>query len=564
VDESAVAQLSRSETFEELGRRRFDLLVIGGGIIGAGIAWQAARAGLAVALVDRSDFGSQTSSASSKLVHGGLRYLRLGDVRLVREAHRERRALVQIIAPHLVRRLPFLLPLYDRGPYRPGAVQAGLWLYSTLARERLGRLVPPDRARRSVPSLRTDGLHACGTYADAWTHDSRLCLAAVTGAAEAGAVVANYVEVTALRIAAARVAGAEVEDRIGDGRTSVSARAVVNATGPWVDSVRRLEDPRAASAGRLSKGVHVFVEPEEPWSAALVIPHDKVRVSFAVPWEGLLLLGTTDTVYEGGPDDADVTEAEVAQVLAEAAVALEPDAVARGRIRSTSAGLRVLPGAGGATVRLRRETVLLRGRHGMLSVAGGKLTTFRRIALDALAALRPDLGLRRLDTAPAPLPGAAGLAEATARLARERPDLDPSLRAHLLHLYGSRASDVLAVADRDPALLEPLRAGGPDIAAQAVYAYEREWACSDDDVLQRRTTVGPRGLAAEQRQAGDDEHGPDDARRAEPLAEDDRGTGGRDHDARLAHGGDRRGRGELERRENEGVGAEHREPRERR
>ena len=174
---------ARTAAIDRLGGQAFDLLVIGGGIVGAGIAAEAARAGLAVALVDRGDFGGGTSSASSNLIHGGLRYLRLGDVRLVREAHHERRVLMQVAAPHLVRRLPFLLPLYRNGPYGPLTVQAGLVLYSTLARARLRRLVPRERAREHVPGLRLDGLRSCGLYADAVTHDARLCLANVRAAA---------------------------------------------------------------------------------------------------------------------------------------------------------------------------------------------------------------------------------------------------------------------------------------------------------------------------------------------------------------------------------------------
>lgn len=484
MDELAGGQSWRGCAMEELASRRFDLLVIGGGIVGAGIANEAARAGLAVALVDKGDFGAATSSASSKLVHGGLRYLRLGDVRLVREAHRERRALMRVVAPHLVRRLPFLLPLYEDGPYRPAAVQLGLWLYSTIARERLGGVVPPERARRSVPPLRLEHLRGCGLYADAWTNDSRLCLANVRAAADGGATVLNHAEVTALRIEHGRVAGAEVAG------VTVSARAVVNATGPWVDRVRRLEDPRARPSSRLSKGAHALLPLGEPWSAALTIPHDRVRVSFAVPWEGMLLLGTTDELYDGHPDAVEATDDDVRSILEEAALALDPELLRPELVRCRFAGLRVLPGAGGATTTARRETVFQRGPAGMLSVAGGKLTTYRRIALEALEAL----GVAGTDRAPVPLPGAAGLAEASARLARSRPELEAAERSHLVHLYGSLAEEVVSHADENPALLERLHPDAPDIAAQVVYARSREWACTADDVLRRRTTLALRGL----------------------------------------------------------------------
>ena len=258
----------------ELARAPFDLLVVGSGIVGAGIASEAARVGLRVALVDRSDFGGATSSASSKLIHGGLRYLRLGDVKLVREAHAERRALLRVVAPHLVRRIPFLFPVYRGGPYRPATIQAGLWTYSTLAGDKLGGLVKPERARRSVPALRLEGLRGCGVYQDSWTHDGRLCLANVTAAAEAGATVLNYAEVVDLATVDGAVAGAEVHDRLSGEIFAVEARAVVNATGPWLDVLRRLEEPGVAPYGQLSKGVHVDAATR---GAVVVGAHDPAR-----------------------------------------------------------------------------------------------------------------------------------------------------------------------------------------------------------------------------------------------------------------------------------------------
>jgi len=487
-------ELSRDRALAELSERRFDLLIIGGGIIGAGIACEAARLGLAVALVERADFASGTSSASSKLIHGGLRYLRLGDIRLVREAHAERRALMHVVAPHLVRRLSFLMPLYRGGPYRPRTIQAGLWLYSTLARERLGGLVPPERAHKAVPAIRLEGLQACGVYSDSWTNDSRLCLANVRGAAEAGATVANYVEVQELRDVEGRIRGAAAVDCLTGEALTVSARAVVNATGPWVDRVRLLEDPAAAPSSRLSKGVHVTLPLPQPWSAALTIPHDKVRVSFAVPWEGMLLLGTTDTLYEGEPGDVAATPADVQQVLDEASVAVDPGLLRPGAVLSTFAGLRVLPGTGQDTASARRETVLLPGTKGMLSVAGGKLTTYRRISLEALDALGPELGIHRLDRSPKPLPGAADPGRAARQLAREFPQLRHDVRARLVHAYGTLAAEVLAPAAERPALLEPLHPDAPELVAQAVYARAAEWACTPEDVLRRRTTLALRGL----------------------------------------------------------------------
>jgi glycerol-3-phosphate dehydrogenase len=204
----------------------------------------------------------------------------------------------------------------------------------------------------------------------------------------------------------------------------------------------------------------------------------------------MLLLGTTDTLHEGGPDSVVAEQADIERVLEEAAGAVEESVVRREQIRSVFAGLRVLPQSGRETARARRETVYIRDESGLLTVAGGKLTTYRRIALDALERLSADLGLHRVDREPWPLPGAAGLERVTLPV-----EVGPALRAHLLGLYGSLASEVLEPALADPTLLEPLSADAPDIAAQAVYAAEHEWARNPEDILRRRTTLALRGLA---------------------------------------------------------------------
>ena len=374
-----------------------------------------------------------------------------------------------VVAPHLVRRLPFLFPLYDHGPYRPAVVQTGIVLYSMLAGSRLNGLVPVERARRIVPQLRVERLRSCAVYADAWTNDARLTLGNIRAAADRGATVLNYAELVALRDDGGDVAV--------DGTTvAVRARAIVNAAGPWVDHVRRLEDQAARPSIRLSKGVHVLVDGGSDWGAALTIPHDRVRVSFAVPWEGMLLLGTTDTLHEGEPETAEVAEADIDHVLREAALAVE----GLGQPRATFCGLRVLPSGADRTATARRETVLSRGRTGMVSVAGGKLTTYRQIALDTLAFL----GVRGLSQRPRPLPGAIGLDRI------EWPaELDERTRSHLLHLYGSLAYEVLGPAAEDPSLLEPIVPDRPDLRAQELYAQTHEWAVNSEDVVRRRTTV---------------------------------------------------------------------------
>jgi glycerol-3-phosphate dehydrogenase len=485
-----IHDLGRERAVATLVERRFDVLVVGGGIIGAAIAAHASRAGLGVALVDAGDFAGATSSASSKLIHGGLRYLRLGDVRLVREAHHERRALSRIVAPHLVKRTPFLLPLYSGGPFRPSFVQSGIVVYSLLARSRVNWLVGADEAGARVPPLRLEGLRSCALYADATTNDTRLCLANVRAAADFGACVLNRAEVVTLRSHGGKVVGADV--RVDGESVSVNAGVVVNAAGPWVDHVRRLENERLGTSVRLSKGVHVVLSREDEWAAALTVPQDDIRVTFAVPWYDLLVLGTTDTEYEGDPGAVAVQPVEVDEVIAEASVALRAESVARDRVRATYAGLRVLPAGDGESVSARRETVFTKSPGGMLNVAGGKLTTYRRIALEALDRLRPELGLHRIDRRPWPLPGAVAL-----DVARLHGDLEPEIRSHLFHLYGSLAPDVLAPAREDPSLLERLHPAGPDIVAQARYAVTHEWARTVDDVLRRRTTCFYRGLTDE-------------------------------------------------------------------
>jgi glycerol-3-phosphate dehydrogenase len=465
----------RAGTLERLGSQTFDLLVIGAGIVGARVAYEAARTGATVALIDAGDFGGATSSASSKLVHGGLRYLPMGDYRLIRESHVERRVLVDRVAPHLVRRLAFVLPVYGGGPHRALTIGAGLFTYSLLSgfRHTRARMVGSAHARRLVPPLRTDGMHGAGLYEDAQTHDSRLTLATVTAAARAGARVVNHLPVTALE----RAGGHVVAARAGD--VLVRCRSVVNAAGPWVDEVRRLEDPAAAPMARLSKGVHLTMRQDEPWGAALTVPVDRGRVTFAVPWEGTLLLGTTDTEYEGDPAAARPEPEDVDTVLREASLGLPAELLARDRIRYAFAGLRVLPRGRGDTAAAPRDEVVHVGPAGMVSVAGGKLTTHRRIAIRVLRRLP---AFARATVSPDPLPGAGPVPPRPATV-------EPAAWDHLKRLYGDEAARVAAAGD------EPLHPDGPDLWGQVHHAFTHEWACTVEDVVRRRTTLAVRGLA---------------------------------------------------------------------
>jgi glycerol-3-phosphate dehydrogenase len=469
----------RAATLERLGSATFDLLVIGAGIIGARVAYEAARTGASVALLDAGDFGGATSSASSKLVHGGLRYLPMGEYRLIRESHRERRALLDRVAPHLARPLAFLLPVYGGGPHRALTIGAGLLVYSLLSgfRHSRARLVGKERARSLVPPLRTEGMRAAGLYEDAQTHDSRLTLATVAAAARAGAVVVNHLPVTALEVAGGRVVAARAGDDV-----LVRCRSVVNAAGPWVDEVRRLEAPAAPAVARLSKGVHVTMRQDDPWGAALTVPVDRGRVAFAVPWEGTLLLGTTDTEYEGDPGAARPEPEDIDTVLREAAVGLPAELLTRDRVLYAFAGLRVLPRGGGDTASTPRDEVVHAGPAGMVSVAGGKLTTHRLIAVRVLRRLD---AFARASVSSDPLPGAGPLPP-------RPPDVEPAIWDHLAHLYGDEAARVAAAG------AAPVHPDGPDVWGQVHHAIEREWASTVEDVVRRRTTLAVRGLATDE------------------------------------------------------------------
>ena len=471
----------REVALERLRTETFDVLVIGGGIIGARVALEARRHGRSVALVEAGDFGGATSSASSKLVHGGLRYMERGEVGLVHEAHVERRALMTRVAPHLVSPLDFLVPVYRGAPRGPLTIRAGMLLYSALSgfRQTRSGMLAPEQARALVPDLRLEGLRATGVYRDAVTNDARLVISTVTAAARAGAVVVNRARVDALERSGQRLTTAFV--RTPEETLNVRFRAVVNAAGPWVDAVRRLEDPDAAPMARLSKGVHVTLPLPSAWEAALTVPRERGRVAFAVPWEGLLLLGTTDTEYAGDPAAVEVEPGDLDAVLGEARQALG-DLAARERVLACFAGLRVLPAGAGDVAAASREHLVRTGPLGMVSVAGGKLTTHRRIALDIVRRLP---GLERARLGDEPLPGFGDPGPRDPRVA-------PDSWAQLVRWFGSEAGRV--VADW-PDALDRVHPDAPELWAQVRHAVAAEWAMDAEDVLRRRTTLALRGLA---------------------------------------------------------------------
>ncbi len=481
----------RAGAWDRLARGVFDLLVIGAGIIGSRIAYDAAGAGLKVALVDAGDFGGATSSGSSKLIHGGFRYLPMGDLALVWESQRERKALLVTVAPNLVRRLPMVLAAYRGGPKGPAIASAGVLAYGALCGFRgtgVG-LLGARGAQRLVPSLRTDGLSICGLFDEGQTNESRLVLATVAGAVYNGATALNHARVIDLTFGEGQNGRATIMGDVDEAIVEVEFKNVVNAAGPWVDKVRRLEDPACAAMARLSKGVHVVLEPDAEWKAGLVVPVEDGRVAMAIPWQGMLMLGTTDTDYAGDPADCYVGPADIAQVLDEASLALPLNMLRPDAVRFSFAGLRVVPLGEGSTANAHREHLVQTGRHGMVSIAGGKLTTHRRIALDVLHRLhKPQLSALRLVDRQLPHAG------------RGHVDLidggvDPDVVRHVTGIYGGDSLEVLGQRAFHANALERMHPRGPDVWAQAYHAVEREWATTVEDVVRRRTTIAVRGLA---------------------------------------------------------------------
>ena len=479
--------MQRAETIVRLSTERLDLAVIGGGIIGARIALEAARMGFHVGLIDAGDFGGATSSASSKLVHGGFRYLPMGDLALVRQSQRERRVLTELVAPNLVRPIPFLLPVYEGSPRGRATVTAGLMLYRALA-GRGGRVsfLNARTARQLVPPLRTDGLRACGLFEEAETIDSRLVLATVKGAARSGALVLNHAKVIGLELRHDR-GGAITVDAGCAGMLDVRARHVVNAAGPWVDHVRRLDQPSATPLVRLSKGVHVLLPLAGEWSGGVAMPLDGGRVALGIPWQGMLVLGTTDTLFTDDPADAASTDADVSAILFEASRYLPEELLRRERVRFEMAGLRALPLSDSDTAASRRGHIVDVSPNGLVSVAGGKLTAHRLIACNVLQRALPRSGEITPDGSR--LPGTGWSLHVESRRA-----LAPDIADHLERLYGDEAVRVLDLAAILPDGLERIHPAGPDVWAQVDYALESEWACTVHDVALRRTTVAVRGL----------------------------------------------------------------------
>jgi glycerol-3-phosphate dehydrogenase len=475
----------RPAMVRRLGAETFDLLVVGGGITGVGVALDAASRGYATALVERDDFGSGTSSKSSKLIHGGLRYLQQGDIRLVYEALYERQRLRRL-APHLVRVLPFMIPILSSGgvvnPKIARALGSALWMYDLTGGWRIGRRhkrLGKAEALAHLPTMDPDRIDSAYLYYDAQADDARLCLTVARTAAAYGAVVVNQARVVELERDGA---GWRVAVSFGDNRLDVRARTVVNASGVWSDLVRELDEGASPDSIRPAKGVHLTV----PWEKvrndiAVVIPVPKDKRSlFVVPWAGHTYVGTTDTDYDGRLDDPQCTKEDIDYVL-RALNHTVTTGITAADVTGTWAGLRPLVKAAtsGRTADLSRKHRVTTSANGLVSVTGGKLTTYRRMAVDAVDVAERQLPgrHRRSRTKRLPLLGADGYTE---------PDGD-GRRAHLQRRYGSEAEAVESLIAGDAGLGEPLVSGLPYVRAEAVYAARHEMATTVDDVLSRRT-----------------------------------------------------------------------------
>jgi glycerol-3-phosphate dehydrogenase len=492
--------IARSDAVAALRAERFDVVVVGGGITGAGVALDAATRGYSVALVEKADYASGTSSRSSKLVHGGLRYLQNFDLGLVREALLERQLMVRL-APHLVRPLPFVVPAFDGA--RPDRMMGvGLNLYDAMARggrrreegdwepER-HRVIGGDEVVERLPALAGRTPTSGYLFYDCQTDDSRLVLTVLAEAERFGAVCANRMEVTDLLDDGGRTRGVCVRDALSGERLELRADNVVNATGVWADRLRpeELHDEAEVPRIRPSRGSHItLAHATLPLAAGAIVPAGGGRAIFALPWLGSTLVGTTDNEYDADDlDHVQPAEEDIAYLLG-AVNAYFGAAIGREHVTGAYAGVRPLISSGDPkkSVDISRKAELYETSSGMITITGGKLTTWRRMAKMAVDRLVE----REARTAPcrtheiplgqpieaAELPRVEGVAEE----AYER----------LAGRYGHAAHEVLAVAAESGELAQPIVAGGPvDLLAEAVHAARREQAVSVGDALLRRTRV---------------------------------------------------------------------------
>ena len=493
----------RAAMLSRLATERFDVLVIGGGITGAGAALDAASRGLRVALVEARDLASGTSSRSSKLIHGGLRYLEQFDFKLVYEALRERDLLVSKLAPHLVKPVSFMYPLYKKVVERP-YVGAGLVLYDAMEGPR--RPVPHHRhltargALKRAPALSPDRLAGAMLYYDAQVDDARHTLTVARTAAAHSAVVATRVSAVGLLREAdgTRVTGARVRDEESGREITVTAEVVVVCAGVWTDQVHELAGVQAGYRVRMSKGVHIVVpRAAVDASTGMILRTDK-SVLFFIPWGEHWIVGTTDTDWSGDRAEPTATEEDIEYILA-AANRVLAHPLTRADVIAVYAGLRPLVdprvGHNGSkpTTKLSREHVVDAPVPGLVSVAGGKFTTYRLMARDVVDAAVADFG-REVPgsvTEQVPLLGADGLAAVQPAAGRLAEDYGVTRAAveHLLGRYGTLAEEVLNPIRADAGLARPLAEPHPYLRAEVAYAVTHESALHVEDVLMRRTRL---------------------------------------------------------------------------
>jgi glycerol-3-phosphate dehydrogenase len=476
-----------------------DVVVVGGGVVGAGAALDAATRGLRVALFEARDWASGTSSRSSKLIHGGLRYLEMLDFALVREALQERGLLMQRLAPHLVQPVPFLYPLTHRGWERLYA-GAGIALYDAMAvSSGNARGLPRHRhlsrrgALRASPSLRKDALVGAIRYYDAQVDDARHTVAVVRTASAYGALCANRARVVGFLREGERVTGVRVRDLESERTIEVRAKQVVNATGVWTDDTQAMIGERGQFHVRASKGIHLVVPRDRIQSSTGLILRTEKSVLFVIPWGRHWIVGTTDTDWDLDKAHPAASSTDIDYLLAHVNTVLVTP-LTREDVEGVYAGLRpLLSGESESTSQLSREHTVAHPVPGVVVVAGGKYTTYRVMAKDAIDAVGHSLDEKVPEccTDRVPLVGADGFAALWNRRTRlaERHGVHVARIEHLLRRFGTRIEEVLALVDGDPALGEPLPGADDYLCAEIVYAASHEGARHLDDVLTRRTRI---------------------------------------------------------------------------
>ena len=506
VDPAALNPAQREHTVRRLREQTFDILVVGGGSTGTGAALDAATRGLSVALVEARDFASGTSSRSSKLIHGGLRYLEQLEFHLVREALRERSLLLNVIAPHLVRPVSFLYPLKHR-IWERVYIGAGMLLYDELGGHqgmRRHRHLTKRGALRIAPALAPDSLIGALQYDDCQVDDARHTLAVARTAARFGAAVANSASVIGFLREGGRVTGARVRDHVSGEEIEVRAQVVINATGVWTDELQHLVGERGKFHVTASKGIHIVVPRDRLQLDTGLILRTEKSVLFVIPWGRHWLIGTTDTEWKLDKSHPAASHADIEYVLGHLNAVLDQP-LGVDDVQGVYAGLRpLLTGESESTSKLSREHAVASPGPGLVAIAGGKYTTYRVMGKDAV-----DLAVHMLDaripgsvTDVTPLIGADGyhaLWNARHRLAAQS-GLHVARIEHLLHRHGTRIHELLEIVARRPELREPLPEADAYLAVEALYATSHEGALHVDDVLARRTRISieswDRGVAA--------------------------------------------------------------------